>query len=93
MKRFLIFCLFFVILSGCTGTSKSEHASRQEAEAFLKKEGLLAQDKRVVSAEWKEDLEQWLFVVEYPGENGKSQPGYWFVNSTATDYSGGTCQH
>ena len=81
------------ILSGCATNQTSEHASRQQAESFLRKEGLLTHANKIVSAKWHEDLNEWVFLVEYTDENGRPLPGHWFVSSTATDYSGGTCQH
>ena len=93
MRTYLVELFAMSLLSGCTETNTAGHVSRQQAESFLRKEGLLAQTERIVSAEWHEDSSNWLFLVEYPGKNGKTEPGYWFVNAGATEYSGGTCKH
>jgi hypothetical protein len=66
-----------------------EGQQRGKVLAYLRSEGIMTRETKLESAEWKDDIHQWLVVLQHP----TGQVSHWFVNEAADDYSGGVCQH
>jgi hypothetical protein len=63
------------------------HVSREAAIQLLKREGIMSGTTRVVSADWHEDIREWLIILQHPA--GKLSA--WFVDAKAENYHGGPC--
>jgi hypothetical protein len=93
MKNLRLLSLCLVLFVGCSSIRESStHATREQAEQFLRKEGLIYKGLTIQKAEWDPKLNEWLFLVNYPSSE-KTSTACWFVNSDATHYHGGICKH
>ncbi len=65
----------------------SHRASRAEVLAFLRSEGIISSITRVISADWKPKLREWLVILRH--ESGVLS--HWSVDASTRNYTGGTC--
>jgi len=69
--------------------AKKAHASREDAIALLRREGILHGNTQVLSADLGKSTREWLIILKHP----EGMISHWSVDAAAKDYSGGTCKH
>jgi hypothetical protein len=87
-------CLGFALLgNACTSSNPplvdARQVQRVKVLAYLRSEGIMSSGTKLESAEWSDDTDKWLVILQHP----TGQVSHWFVNEAADDYSGGICQH
>ena len=76
------------------GADAVDHIDKTQAIAYLRKEGMINAQSKIVSAEWSDATNKWLIITEQgQHDDGQARYGHWFVDADGKNWSGSTCRH
>ncbi len=84
MKQLVLLTAAVIALgtSAVAQHTATPHASREAVLAFLRREGILTGQTRVVEARWSDDAHWWFVSLRHPGGTISN----WTVDADARDY-------
>ncbi len=90
MKIVAVLIALLISLANAPAAEKkpSSHVSREAAIQLLRQEGILHGKTRVVSANWGDDIREWLITLRHPSGTLSA----WFVDAAGQNYHGGPCK-